>query len=60
MALKFHPDKNNSSEEARQIAEKNFKDINEANAILSDPEKRRRFDAGADIEEIEGGGGAGD
>lgn len=36
-----------------------FKDVGEAYALLSDPKKRQRYDDGADIEEIEQGGGAG-
>jgi len=48
MALKWHPDKNSETEESRVKAEKIFKDINEAYAVLSDPEKRRQFDLGVD------------
>ena len=53
--MKHHPDKNNETEETRQIAEKTFKEINEAHSILSDPEKRKRFDVGGD-EEFDGHG----
>ncbi len=41
MARKYHPDLNPNDKEA----EKNFKEINEANEVLSDPEKRKKFDA---------------
>lgn len=34
-----------------------FKDIGEAYSILSDPQKRNRYDQGADIDEIENGMG---
>lgn len=37
------------------MAEKKFKDIGEAYAILGDPQKRKKYDLGQDIEEIEGG-----
>lgn len=40
LALKFHPDKNPDNPEA---ADK-FKEINNANAILSDPTKRNIYD----------------
>lgn len=40
LARKFHPDINKSKE-----AEDRFKEINEANEVLSDPDKRKRYDA---------------
>jgi molecular chaperone DnaJ len=45
LALKYHPDRNSdkSSEEKKQLEEK-FKEINEAYAVLSDPDKRRQYD----------------
>jgi len=41
LALRWHPDKNSGSEEDKTRAEKMFKEINEAWAVLSDPEKRK-------------------
>ena len=40
LALKFHPDRNKSSD-----AGEHFKEISEAYAVLSDPEKRKIYDA---------------
>jgi DnaJ homolog subfamily C member 7 len=56
-ALLNHPDKNSETEEKRLIAEQKFKDIGEAYTILSNPEKKQRYDNGEDISEIEGGAG---
>lgn len=58
LAQKWHPDKNAHSEEAKKEASKKFKEINEANSILSDPEKRRRYDIGGfDMAGMGGSGG---
>jgi curved DNA-binding protein len=43
LALEFHPDKAKEKDKAR--AEEKFKEINEAYAVLSDPDKRRQYDA---------------
>lgn len=40
LAMKYHPDKNRGNKQA----EEKFKDINEANEVLSDPQKRERYD----------------
>jgi len=45
LARKFHPDLNPNDKEAN----KKFQEINEANEVLSDPEKRKKYDQyGAD------------
>jgi len=40
LARKYHPDLNPTNKEA----DKKFKEINEANEVLSDPEKRKKYD----------------
>jgi DnaJ family protein C protein 7 len=48
LALKWHPDRNNESEEAKQMAEKKFRDISDAYSVLSDAKKKQQYDAGID------------
>ena len=58
LAKKYHPDMNPDNKEA----EEKFKEVNDAYAILSDPEKRKMFDtygAAAFEQGGMGGGGAG-
>ncbi len=53
LAVQYHPDKN--PDDAR--AEEKFKEINEAYQVLSDPEKRKKYDQlGANWEAFEQGG----
>src|SRR5580693_6178478 len=40
LARKYHPD----VAKDKSTAEEKFKEINEANEVLSDPEKRRKYD----------------
>ena len=58
LAKKYHPDVNPDD----KTAEAKFKEINEAYAILSDPEKKSRYDqyGHAGIDPSMGGGGFGD
>jgi len=55
-ALKWHPDKNTDNKEE---AEKMFQDIGEAYEVLSDEEKRGKYDRGEEVFENQGGGGRG-
>ena len=53
LAAKYHPDKNPNNKEAEQ----KFKEINEANEVLSNPEKRKKYDTlGANWESYQQGG----
>src|SRR5690349_1919685 len=42
LAMKYHPDRNNGAEKTE--AEHKFKECAEAYEVLSDPQKRRRYD----------------
>jgi len=54
LALKLHPDRHaNSSEEEKSQAEMKFREVNLAYEILSDPEKKKRYDSGVDENEID-------
>lgn len=45
LARKYHPDMyNHLAEDLRAEAEKRFKEINEANQVLSDSQKRQAYD----------------
>ncbi|MBP1744786.1 MAG: molecular chaperone DnaJ [Firmicutes bacterium] len=53
LAIKYHPDKNQGDKEA----EEKFKEINEAYQVLSDPEKKARYDQYGDADFGAGGYG---
>lgn len=55
LAIKWHPDKH--QDETKEEAEAKFKEIGEAYAVLSDPQKRQRHDMGMDDEDGMGGMG---
>ena len=41
LAMQYHPDRNNGD----KAAEEQFKEVGEAYSVLSDPQKRQRYDA---------------
>lgn len=49
LALQWHPDKA-PTEEEREAYEVKFKEVAQANEVLSDPDKRARYDAGENID----------
>ena len=55
MAKKYHPDMNPGNQEAEQ----KFKEVNEAYAVLSDEEKKAKYDQFGHAAFEQGGGGAG-
>jgi len=53
LARQYHPDVNKSADSSKK-----FKEVNEANEVLSDPDKRKRYDQlGPDWERYAQGGG---
>ena len=58
LALLHHPDKQiGKTDEEKKEAEKVFKEIAQAYQVLSNPEKRKRYDMGFDDEDPSGGFG---
>mmetsp|Transcript_4267 Transcript_4267/g.12039 ORF Transcript_4267/g.12039 Transcript_4267/m.12039 type:complete len:480 (-) Transcript_4267:132-1571(-) len=55
LAKLYHPDKAQGTDEEKAEAEKKFRDVAEAYEVLTDPEKRSRFDRGEDMDQPGGG-----
>ena len=54
-ALQWHPDKH-TGEEEKAAAEREFQEVAEAYEVLSDADKRERYDRGEDVFQNQGGG----
>ena len=53
-ALKWHPDRwSGKSDADKAMAEANFKNLNRAFEILSDPVKKQRYDSGVDEADLD-------
>mmetsp|Transcript_8069 Transcript_8069/g.10858 ORF Transcript_8069/g.10858 Transcript_8069/m.10858 type:complete len:586 (-) Transcript_8069:172-1929(-) len=53
-ALKWHPDRHgNSTEEQKKKAEETFRDVNLAYEVLSDPQKKQRYDEGVEEQDLD-------
>lgn len=56
LAMKYHPDRNSGN----KTAEEKFKEITEANEVLSDPDKRKKYDTlGSNWKQYQHTGGQG-
>jgi len=51
--LKWHPDRNGENDDTKKHAEKMCKDVNEAKNVLTDKDKRRKYDSGMSLEDID-------
>lgn len=51
LCVQFHPDKVSGGEEEKKQAEDRFRGIAEAYEVLTDEEKRRRYDNGEDVDQ---------
>lgn len=56
LAIKYHPDKCMDTNQ-KQANESKFKEINEAYSVLSDPDKKARYDQFGTYEDVPNGGG---
>lgn len=53
LALQWHPDRHaNESEDKKKEAEEKFKEIAEAYSVLSDPDKKRKYDTYGSVDDI--------
>lgn len=58
LSIKYHPDKQSGkSDKEKKEAEAKFKEVNEAYQVLSDKDKRAKYDSGASFDFGNAGGG---